>query len=121
MPVRKKITSQKSSMKSLDLPTQLHQLMDRQAKESRKTLPHSPHIPMSIARPHTRDTDGEITSNEKFILETTWSTYTTEQFYITRWQITSTDIQQLAWIVYEKIFQKSTPVSYTHLTLPTIA
>ena len=69
-----KITSNKSSTTSLDLPNQLHQHMDRNAKESR-TLPQSPHIPMPIPRTHLSNTDGEITSNEKFILETNWSTY----------------------------------------------
>ena len=83
--------------------------MDHHAKESRTTLQHHPHILPLIDRAHIRDNDGDITSNEKLMLETLWPTYRIEQYYLSRWQITPSDLQQMAWGTYEKNYQKAIP------------
>jgi len=107
-PARKiKSTHQKTSPK--EKIQEIHQRMDAIAKTTRTSSPHLPHIPMPMERIHLIDNDGEITGNEKTILETNWPSYSLENYYMNRWQITHTELQENDWSTYEKLYKKSSP------------
>ena len=103
-----KITSQKNKQPK-DLPQDLHQQMDKNAKLCRQLNPSSPHVSLPIERPHIQDHDGEITSSKKVILETHWSTYLLENYYLKRWEIPLSEFKQLDWKSYEINYKKASP------------
>ena len=88
-------------------PISLHQLADLTAPSMMIThlatwsvIPHPEKIYIS-------DMDGVVTGEEKQILETHWSLYRIEEYYITRWLCTMEDLATFDWVGYTKSFETS--------------
>ena len=92
---------------STDLPHQLHRKMDWAAHQYRYQHSSISYCPPTIVRIHLIDNNGAITSNEKEILETNWSLYQLEQYFVNRWQCSMIYLESLDWKLYAKIFNKS--------------
>jgi len=107
--ISKAIHTNNDSPQHKDPTKHFHQEMDTLARQHRiQTIPQQ-HIPTKTDRVHITDNDGDITSRERQILETNWTTYRIEQYFIQRWDLTAPRIQQYEWTTYERIYQKSSP------------
>ena len=69
------------------LPTSLHLKTDTIPKTHRNNHPMTSVLPTPIKWIHLCDNDGSIHNTEKTRIETIWSSYNIEQYYIQRWQI----------------------------------
>ena len=74
-PIHKVKSVKSTSAEPPDLPHKLHRQMDSTARNYRYNSTTSPNLQHPISQIHLIDNYGEITSNEKEILETHWSLY----------------------------------------------
>ena len=104
-----KIESNATYHQELSLPQRLHQQVDSAAKHYRKNQSISSHIlpPLDIA--HLINIGGSVMSNEKYILETSWSMYNIEQYYADRWELAVPQLSNFDWSTYASIYSTSRP------------
>ena len=98
-----------------DIHIQLHQRVESIARGHR----HNGTMPKYISPPqewiHLRDYTGVITSQEKQVLENNWNAYNLENYYIQRWNTTSSTLQQFDWNIYTKNYERSRPSIQTYI------
>ena len=106
--ILQKVTTTKHKQHD-DLPiiNQLHSQVDKQARHHRTTNTPSSHSLTPHNSAYLINMDGAITSQEKYYLETLWTTYNIETYYADRWAIPLQQIATFDWHNYSKI--------YTHL------
>jgi len=97
----------KGKQQQESLPYELYQQMDHIAKQTRQNDMTTTIIPTQWNRIHLINNEGAITSKEKHLLETNWSTYRIEQYYMDRWEITAQTLQQYDWENYSTVYQQS--------------
>ena len=104
-----KITKTTATTTGQSIPHDLHQQMDSIARKSRQLGGYRKHKPIPIPRVHLRDMEGEITSQEKQIINTNWNTYLIEEYYATRWRIPAAQLQMYDWHIYGKLYEQANP------------
>ena len=56
-----------------------------------------------------------VTSQEKQLLETNWTTYEVENYYIHRWQTNASTLRLFDWEIYKKNYEKSRPSQQNYI------
>ena len=62
------------------------------------------HINIWPDRAHLQDVDGDITSQEKHVLDTQRASHIIERYYCQRWNVTMEYLSTLHWEVYTKVY-----------------
>jgi len=114
-PITKLPKYKKDNPPENDLHIQLHQQVDAIARNHRQTGVTPSYNPPPQDYVHLRDFNGVITSQEKQVLETNWTTYELETYYIQRWQTTATTITQFDWNIYTKNYDRARPTQQTYI------